>query len=143
MTARTSQPGLKLRMRWSGRRLSSQHRQLDALYGRIAAALAAADPGAAEDALERFLDAWDAHTQLEDKLYFPALRGLRPNLDAVLAGFAADHRRLRKVLVGVAPRLAAGELEAAAALLDAAAAEISDHEAREERFVAELTGTPE
>lgn len=140
MPPRTSQPGLKLRMRWGGRRLSSQHRRLDALYARIAAALAAADARAAEDALERFLDAWDAHTQLEDQLYFPALRGLRADLDPLLAGFAADHRRLRKALSGVAPRLAAGQLVEAAALLDAAAGEISRHEAEEEQLVAELTG---
>jgi hypothetical protein len=134
------QPGLKMSMRGGGRRISSQHRRLDALYGRVLGALAREAVPEAQDAFERFVDAWDAHTSLEDEFYFPALRALRPAVTPDLAAFVSDHRRLRRRLRGIEARLAAGELEEAGEALVVLAGEISHHEACEEKLVAELTG---
>lgn len=137
------QPGLRMRMRGGARRISSQHRQLDALYGRILAAIARSARGDAADALERFVDAWDAHTGLEDSFYFPALRSLRPAIAPQLQTFSADHRRLRKTLRAIEARLAAGELEATGVMLVELVGEIGHHEEGEEKLVAELTAGAE
>ena len=134
------QPGLQLRMRGEARRISSQHRQLDVLYGRVLAALARASASEARDALDRFVDAWEAHTDLEDKLYFPALRGLRPAVGPGLAALSAEHRRLRETLAGIEADLAAGRLAAAGEALAHLVGEIASHEEREEALLAELTG---
>jgi len=135
-----AQPGLRMRMRGGAQRISSQHRQLDALYGLILGALARGRPEECRDALDRFLDAWDAHTGLEDEFYFPALRGLRPSITPDLAAFSADHRRIREALGGVEERLDAGELADAGDALADLVGEIAHHEELEEKLVAELTG---
>lgn len=134
------QPGLRMRMRGGAQRISSQHRQLDALYERILAALSRSSQPEARDALDRFLDAWDAHTGLEDEFYFPALRGLRPAMAPELATFTGEHRQIREALAGVEERLGAGELAVAGDALADLVGEIARHEEREEKLVAELTG---
>jgi hemerythrin-like domain-containing protein len=103
------------------------------------AALARGSRGDAAEALERFLDAWDAHTGLEDNFYFPALRSLRPAIAPQLHTFSAEHRRLRKTLRAIQARLAAGELEATGVRLVELVGEIAHHEKGEEKLVAELT----
>jgi hemerythrin-like domain-containing protein len=136
------QPGLRLRMGAEGRRIRSQHRQLDLLYERVYAALERGSPAEARAALERFRDAWEAHTSLEDGFYFPALRGLRPALGARLEALSREHGRLRAELEGVAARLARGADDPLEPALDRLAAGISDHEQREEEILAELAPGP-
>lgn len=134
------QPGLRMRMRGGAQRISSQHRQLDTLYGRVLEALARGSQPESRDALDRFLDAWDAHTGLEDEFYFPALRGLRPAIAPDLAAFSAEHRQIREALGAVEERLDAGDLAVAGDALADLVGEIARHEECEEKLVAELTG---
>ena len=106
----------------------------------MAEALEGGSLAESRSALERFRDAWEAHTSLEDGFYFPALRGLRPALAAPLEAFSAEHRRFRDAFEGLEGRLAAADRPGLGASLDGLAAEIADHEAREEALLAELTG---
>ena len=135
------QPGLRLRMSGERRRISSQHRQLDALYALVLEALESGSALATRGAFQRFRDAFEAHTSLEDGFYFPALRGLRPELARPLEALSAEHARFREVLEGLEGRLAAADLAGLGDALERVAAAIADHEAREETLLAALTGT--
>ena len=133
------QPGLRLRMSGESRRISSQHRQLDAIYSRIVAALERGAERDARDALQRFRDAWDAHTSLEDGFYFPALRGLRPELASELDSLSSEHDRFR-VELGELERLFKDAAAERATALERFATNVATHEGREERLLAGITG---
>jgi iron-sulfur cluster repair protein YtfE (RIC family) len=124
-----------MRMAQEARRISSQHRQLDALHALVVAALERRAPAQARAAFVRLRDALDAHMALEDELHFPALRGLRPDLDAELAGLVREHRRFRRGLDGLAETFADGELGACAQGLASFVAAFTEHERREERLL--------
>lgn len=132
------QPGLRLRLGTEHRRISSQHRQLDALFASVAAALDRQSPSDARTAFLRFRDAWDAHTSLEDTLYFPALHGLLPALVTQLAALCEDHARFRAALAEVERAFGREDLAAAAAALESLVSDIAEHERREEELVSEL-----
>ena len=135
---RRSEPGLALRMQRERRVISRQHRQLDDFYGRLAAALDAGEPPVAQAAFRRFSDALEAHLALEDGLYFPALRGLRPALAADLELLADEHQALREGLVGLAKLVEAGRCAACLRPLERLAGDLAEHEGREEGLLASL-----
>ena len=89
------QPGLRLRVAIEQRRISSQHRQLDEIYALVVTALTEQPLPEARQAFQRFRDAWEAHTSLEDGFYFPALHGLHPEIEPRLAVFAREHAGFR------------------------------------------------
>jgi hemerythrin-like domain-containing protein len=134
------QPGLRVRMGAERRRISSQHRQLDAIYGRVEAAIAKGAFPEAREALGRFRDAWEAHTSLEDGFYFPALRGLRPAVGAQLEALSAEHARSMQQLAELEALVEQQDRAALEAALERFVAHLTDHEGREERLLAELTG---
>jgi len=138
---RGDQPGLRLRLAQEVRRVSSQHRQLDALHGLVARALERRAPAQARTAFARFRDALDAHMSLEDELFFPALHGLRPALEADLAELVRDHRRFRRSLEALARAFDDGDAAACAKGLASFAAAFSEHEQREERLIARSPGS--
>jgi hypothetical protein len=129
------QPGLRMRLAKESRRISSQHRQLDALHGLVASALERRAPARARTAFARFRDALDAHMSLEEELFFPALHGLRPGLEAELAELVRDHRRFRRSLDALAGAFDDGNGPACAKGLASFAAAFAEHERREERLV--------
>ena len=122
------------------RRISSQHRQLDTFYELIERAL---DEGRAADAragAQRFGDALEAHFSLEDHFYFPALHGLRPELDGELGGLVDEHQSLLAEFRAAGALLEASRLPAAREALEAFVAQLTDHEEREEALLARLEG---
>jgi hypothetical protein len=135
---RRSEPGLALRMQRERRVISQQHRQLDDFHVRLAAALDAGDAPGAQAAFYRFSDALEAHLALEDGLYFPALRGLRPALERDLEALSDEHQQLRECLVGLAKLVEAGRCEACLRPLEQLAGDLADHEGREEGLLASL-----
>jgi hypothetical protein len=132
------QPGLALRMRREARVISAQHRQLDDFHLRVACALARREADAASKAFARFTDALEAHLALEDGLYFPALRGLRPALAPALSALEDEHWQLRASLASAARPIEAGDCAAGAAALERLAAALADHEGREEALLARI-----
>ena len=133
---RVDQPGLRMRMAQEARRISSQHRQLDSLHALVVGALERRAPAQSRAAFVRLRDALDAHMALEDELHFPALRGLRPDLDAELAGLVREHRRFRRSLDALAETFADGNAVACARGLESFVVAFGDHERREERLLA-------
>jgi len=132
-----NQPGLALRVERGRRTISAQHRQLDDFYLRVAAALEGGEAETARAALARFGDALEAHLALEDGLYFPALRGLRPELANDLERLCDEHQQLRERLARVA-RSIESDLCGSAQLLEQLAGDLAEHEGREEGLLASL-----
>lgn len=130
------QPGLRVRVRQEGLRISSQHRQLNGLYEGVREALRRGDHGEATAAFTRLRDALEAHFSLEDELYFPAVHGMHPDCEEILTSLVDDHRRFRTELGAVARHLASlAPAERCLACLEALAHEIAAHERREEDLV--------
>jgi len=136
--ARKPEPGLTLRMKRERRVLSAQHRQLDDFCARLAAALDAGEAPAALAAFRRFSDALEAHLALEDGLYFPALRGLRPALEPDLEALRDEHAALRERLADLGHLVEAGRCEACLWSLGQLAGDLAEHEGREEGLLASL-----
>jgi hypothetical protein len=130
--------GLALRMARESRVISAQHRQLDDFVIVLAAALDADDAGAARVAYERFASALEAHFALEERFYFPALRGLRPALGSALEALEGEHQALGERLAGLGRLAEAGDCAACLGLLERFAGELAEHEGREEGLLASL-----
>lgn len=135
---RNGQPGLALRMKREARVISAQHRQLDDFYARVADAVHGNQPEAARTAFARFADALEAHLALEDGLYFPALRGLRPSLGRDLEALCDEHQQLREGLARVGRLIDAGVCADCAPPLERLAGDIAEHEGREEGLLASI-----
>jgi len=91
MNGDDEQPGLRLRVGREARRISSQHRQLDTFYGMVLDSLSNGRAERARSEFLRFHDALEAHFTVEEQIHFPALHGLRPELDAELATLVEVH----------------------------------------------------
>jgi hemerythrin superfamily protein len=124
------------------RRISSQHRQLDALYAMIADAIEKGLASKAQLAFLRFQDALEAHFSLEDELYFPALRGLRPELDGDLAALVREHQDLRESMLSVRSEFERSDLDCSANALEEFIRLLTAHEDREERLLESIQGRP-
>ena len=138
MNEHRTQPGLALRVRRGTRTISAQHRQLDDLYLRVATALDGGEAAGARAAFARFCDALEAHLALEDGLYFPALRGLRPTLARELERLCNEHQQLRDHLAQVAHSIESDACGPCAQLLERLAGDLAEHEVREEGLLASL-----
>jgi hypothetical protein len=134
MPSNPEQPGLRMRVGREARRISSQHRQLDVFYGLVADALDGGRDRRARSEFLRFHDALDAHFTMEDRIHFPALHGLRPELDEELAALVQEHHAFRSDLEEMARLLEAQDLEACRTRLDAFVTRLAAHEGREERI---------
>jgi hypothetical protein len=133
---------LRLRLNGEVRRISSQHRQLDALFAFVVEALESGSAPSTRQALETFRDAFQAHMDLEDRIYFPALHGLRAELAETLERFSVEHHSFRGSFQRLGAYLDASDLGGLGAELEVFAAELADHETREEALLAEHGAMP-
>jgi len=133
------QPGLRVRMGRERLRISSQHRQLDSLYEMIRSALEQGSESAAQRAFERFADAFDAHTSLEDGFYFPAVRAMHPGVGDELDELIREHETFRRELESLAALFRAGRLGECDEPLDAFVVAVARHEGREESLLERIT----
>jgi len=136
------QNGLRRRVGIEARRISSQHRQLDQFYGMLAEALRRERPADARSAFQRFRDALEAHFTMEDEIHFPALHGLRPDLEAQLSALVAEHRDFRQQLETLQGQFDRSELGPGAEVLDDFVTRLAAHEGREEKLLADLPASP-
>jgi len=138
MSGDDPQPGLRLRVGREARRISSQHRQLDTFYGMVLDSLSNGRAERARSEFLRFHDALEAHFTVEEQIHFPALHGLRPELDAELAALVEEHRTFRDALDQIAQTLEASNLPRAAEELDRLVLGLAAHEGREERMAEQV-----
>ncbi len=137
-----SEPGLVFRVSSGARRIFGQHRQLEDFSGMVASALARGSLRSTRLAFTRFRDALEAHITVEDQMFFPAVRGLRPGLDAHLAQLVLEHASFREHLDELHELLAKGSAEAFGESFVAFCADFAQHEAREEQIIAAASGPP-
>lgn len=132
------QNGLSRRLAIEARRISSQHRQLDELYGLLLGALDHEPLASVRRGFERFRDALEAHFAMEDDVHFPAFHGLRPELEGRLTELVEEHKVMRKGLDEVQSHFRDGDLENGAKALDALVVRLARHEEVEEQLIGGL-----
>jgi hemerythrin superfamily protein len=134
------QPGLRMRIVREARRISGQHRQLDVFYGMLIKSLFRENVAKARAEFLRFHDALEAHFTVEERIHFPALHGLRPELDAELAALVEEHKAFRETLDRLAALLESKELARCSDDLDQFVVELAAHEGREEQMAERVAG---
>lgn len=139
MTEIERQPGLRMRVEREARRISSQHRQLDVFYGMVVDSLSRGRVRRACSEFLRLHDAIEAHFTVEERMHFPALHGLRPELDAELASLVEEHKSFRERLGKIADVLERGDLADGGEQLDQLVVRLAAHESREEQLAQRVT----
>lgn len=134
----SAEPAVARRMGHAGRRISSQHRQLDEFFGMVLDALDRSSLSSARIAFTRFSDALEAHLTLEDNVFFPALHGLYRELSRDLTELVDEHGAFRRTLADLHGMLAEGSAETFGRAFERFALEVAEHEAREEAVVSSV-----
>jgi len=122
-------------MRYESERIISQHSQLGELHQLVASELDRGAVHSARQAFERFEEALQAHLEVDERIYFPALGALRPRLTDEIATLVQEHDGIFALLPGLRSLLRGGEMELSRERLRDLARLISDHESREEALV--------
>lgn len=134
------QPGLRYRIKRAIRQMGEQHAHLRACFTEIRMALARGDATGSRDALERLRLALDAHFELEDDVFFPALHGLRPDCADGLERLSREHVGFADALRRLAKELEDAGVDACERAFEAFVWSIAEHEAHEERLVGTIAG---
>jgi len=133
---------LRARLQRAAGQIQTQHRRLEPLFEELSRALASGISRDAQTAAFRLDGAIRAHFLLEEKIIFPAIRGLPLRDEEELAALADDHRGLGQVLQMVIDQILDARLELAAQSLEKCWLAVKDHEYREEAFLSTLDSSP-
>lgn len=119
------------------------HRGLRGLYAEVHETLAE-EPSdeVARETLSALRESLDVHFEQEDRLYYAAIRSLRPHLARRVASFAEQHDRFRWRLTAIDALLGAGDRAKALREFVALTREFGLHEADEEAMLAEMDRNP-
>jgi iron-sulfur cluster repair protein YtfE (RIC family) len=139
---RRQEPGLHLRMKNESRRIAEQHHRLAELRGRVTEEIQARSVAGARSAFTDFSGALEAHFGVEEKIYFPAVRGLDDQLRTAVDGLLAEHRKLRIRVRDLTQRFESGNGFACLVVLQALIDELEEHEQREEAVMVQAGRTP-
>jgi iron-sulfur cluster repair protein YtfE (RIC family) len=129
------QPGLRLRLAHESRRIAGQHAWLASVESTVLRVLERGTPGEAREALRAYQGSLDAHFELEERIHFPALHGLRPELGERIAALVVDHGRLRRALDELADRVGSVPRDAVTAGFRDVTLQLGEHEQREETLL--------
>ncbi len=133
---------LRDRLKRTASQIQIQHRRLEPLFEELSSALASGSSRDAQTAAFQLDGAIRAHFLLEEKIVFPAIRGLRSQDDTELEALAKDHRGLGVELQAVIDLILEAQLDLAAQSLEKCWLAIKDHETREEAFLNSLDSAP-
>jgi hypothetical protein len=122
----------------SGASLADGHRELDALFTAVRAALRGRKRERAAAGLARLRGLLVGHFESEENLYYPPLRALRPERAAALLDFTRDHARLGEGLGRVQRAVEQASLVEAKRALERVAEEFTRHEQRESALLEAL-----
>ena len=112
------------------------HRRLDALFAELLDACArGADLDPVHESFARLREALEAHLAQEDRLYYPALRALRPAHRRDLLGFAQAHDAFRIRLAELEAALRETPPVELQVAIGETAREFAQHEHGEERLL--------
>ena len=135
------QPGLGKRLQFETVRISSQHEKLNQLYGDLRREL---ERGARHNAIVcfgRMRDSLEAHFEVEDQVYFPAVHGFMPKHSELLTRLSSDHEAFRNDLHEIAGLLEAHEMTETGRLLEGLVARLLAHEESEDALMADIEST--
>jgi len=121
------------------REVLAEHRRLDALFVEVQSAFQrrrASD--AAREAFKALSEALDTHFDQEDRLYYPAIWALRPDLKPQLQLFSEEHTRFRRELESIEGLLATEDFEEACRAIEVLAGRFGRHELSEEAALGSL-----
>jgi len=133
---------LRGRLKRAAGQIQTQHRRLEPFFEDLSRALASGTSRDAQNAAFRLDGAIKAHFLLEEKIIFPAIRGLPSEHHADIEALAEDHRRLGAALQAVIDQILEARLDLAAQSLEKSWLAIKDHEYREETFLNALDSAP-
>jgi len=133
---------LRNRLKRTAGQIQVQHRRLEPLFEDLSSALASGISRDAQTAAFRLDGAIRAHFLLEEKIVFPAIRGLCSQNDTELEALAEDHRGLGVELQAVVEQILEARLDLATQSLEKCWLAIRDHEFREEAFLNTLDSEP-
>lgn len=134
--------GLRQRMPYERRRIHSQHTQLGTLHEEVVLALDRDEVHTASRLFGHFEEALEAHLEVEERIYFPAVHGLVPRLASEIADLVGEHETIRAELPSIASLLRSGETEISRELLQSLAELLSEHERREEAMLVQTARSP-
>ena len=126
---------LRGRLKRAAGQIQTQHRRLEPFFEDLSRALASGTSRDAQTAAFRLDGAIKAHFLLEEKIIFPAIRGLPSQHHPDIEALAEDHRGLGAALQAVIDRILEARLDLAAQALEKCWLAIKDHEYREETFL--------
>jgi hemerythrin len=121
------------------REVFAQHRRLDVLFEEALDAFRSEDPrNDAGAALAELREALETHFDQEDRLYYPAIGALRPDLKPKLERFLDAHAQFHHDFERVEALLSQASLDEARAAFEALSRAFKIHEAAEEATLATL-----
>ena len=132
---RRDQPGLRKRLARQGAGIASQHRQLDVFVREVSQALERGQRRDCETAVFRLQGALNAHFAVEERVIFPALHGLHPELADQILALVRDHERLHEDVDQLALAIVASDITEAQRALEEFDAALTAHERVEERIL--------
>lgn len=126
------------RLARSRMQIADQHAGLDGLQVEVQRALDEGDRASIEDAVRALSGALEAHFSLEERAYYPD----RATIDAGLANrfdeFEGEHEQLRAELDDLRAAVVRGDMPALGGLFSIFAVALAQHEADEEKTMADL-----
>lgn len=120
-------------------RVLAEHRRLDGLLAEACDAFRGgqgSDSGV--EAFQELREALEIHFDQEDRLYYPAIRALRPDFKAGLQEFIAEHEKFRTQLENIETLLARADFEGSGRAIEMLAGEFGRHEVSEESVLQRL-----
>jgi len=118
--------------------MAAAHRSLAAMFEETRAALRDGDGAEAGAAFGRLREALEVHFEQEDRLYYPAIRALRPDRAEAVDQVGAAHERFIRRFEVIHGQIEAGELKDAVQSFEEFAEAFVYHEIREEDLIRSL-----
>ena len=131
-------PGVERRLRFESTRISSQHEKLNQLYAELHREMVRGARHNAFVRFGRFRDALEAHFEVEDRVYFPAVHGFHPAEAPLLDELGRDHEAFRRDLIRIDRLLEAHELEESSEQLAGVISRLVVHEQKEDALLARI-----
>lgn len=122
--------------------IASAHRALDGLFEYVEGALNIGDVRAASEAFAQLREALETHVEQEDRLYYPAIRSLRPEFEISLGTFTKEHAAFRDDMAEIQRLLEADSCGETQNTLERFHRAFALHEAAEEAMLESLDRHP-
>lgn len=139
MIAAPTPRGLAQRFETGQRRVSNQHERLNELYAELTRHLESGARHTASAWFRRLRDALEAHLEVEERIYFPALQMFVPTVVPRLEALVRDHARFRDELAAIDHLFVAGAWDSGRVRLFELIDSLRGHEDREEEILTEAS----